>query len=106
MYFLARDPDRTGKRLAGLKAGAVFPWQDKRMIRGVGASFGVPDAVDRSWADLDYVATVNVYTEDQRRSIVERNLSLQAVRQMLDGTDAVATPKRGPGRPRRSAEAA
>ena len=83
MYFLARAPRVAGRRLVGLTAGDAWPWQDKRIIRGFGASFGVGDAMDRAWADLDYVATINVDNEDMRRSIIERGMNLQAAQRML-----------------------
>lgn len=108
MYFLTRDPIVKGRRLGACRAGDPFPWQDKRIIRGVGNSFGVANAETAMWSTLDYVTTINVHSEDQRRSLMERGATLQAAQDLLCGTvtDEVATavkPRRG--RPPRSAEA-
>lgn len=95
-YFVARAPSRPGRRTAMLRAGDPFPFQDKQTIRGLAAAWGV-DGLTTPFAQLDYVTTVNVYTEELRQDILRRNLSLSVVQDMLHAAGApdplpVATP--------------
>lgn len=91
VYFLKRAPLHPGRRTAGLAAGDPFPWQDKTVIKRMGSAFGVLDAMDQRFADLDYVVCVNVGSEVVRQQILKDNTNLQAVRGMLaDGSDDVA----------------
>jgi len=41
-----------------LKKGDPFPFQDRAMIRALGPAFGVPNADELPWSELDYVETV------------------------------------------------
>jgi hypothetical protein len=102
VYFLTRAPSAPGKRTRGLQAGDPFPWQDKTVIKRMGSAFGVPLAIDQRFAELDYVACVNVGGEVLRQQVLKENLNLQAVRALTtDGSEAPPVPvRRGPGRPR------
>lgn len=91
VYFLKRAPLHPGRRTAGLAAGDPFPWQDKIVIKRMGSAFGVLNAMDQRFADLDYVVCVNVGSEVVRQQILKDNTNLQAVQTLLrsDGSDDV-----------------
>jgi hypothetical protein len=102
VYFCTRAPSVPGKRTGGMKAGDPFAWQDKETIKRFGPAFGVLDAIDRRFADLDYVTSVGVGSEAMRVDILKKNLPLHVVRRMLDGTE-VAPSVEGTPLPRRRA---
>jgi hypothetical protein len=52
-YFVNQDLD--GR--VTLRRGALWEWQDKRMIRGFSESFGIPDD-GRDWHRLGFVHTL------------------------------------------------
>ena len=80
LYFAKESLDALRIKL---KAGQVFPMQDKFIIRGYGRAYGVPDADRVSFGDLPYVQVLNVGTEDLARQIVERNLTFKDAKKLV-----------------------
>lgn len=60
MYF-AKQPLETGR--LKLAVGDPFPVQHKQVIRGLGAAYGVANAMDVPFNELPYVEIVDVVTQ-------------------------------------------
>lgn len=62
-----------------VRAGELFPVQEKNTIRGYGLALGIPDAWDRPFADLPYVAVVDI-DADAAHQVQARKLTLEQAR--------------------------
>ena len=80
IYYAKRDLDA---RRVQLKAGDLFPLQNKAYIRGLGPSYLVDDADRRPFASLDYVETLNVGSEEMARMIQQQGLKLPEAKRSL-----------------------
>lgn len=81
MYFATRALDAPRLKL---NAGDPFPLQDKFSIRGLGRSFGVPEADRLPFSDLPYVTTLNVHSEEMARAIRDQGLDLKRARKLVE----------------------
>lgn len=84
MHFAARALDARRLKLA---VGDPFPLQDRNVIRGYGAAYGVADAATKPWSELGYVVTVDVASEEMAKRIRETNLKLKDVRALLSKSE-------------------
>ena len=82
LYFAACDivTDKVA-----IKKGQLFPWQDKQVIKGLGAAAGCADSWQRAFADLPYVAVLDVKTMLLGESISGRKLTLDAAKKLVSG---------------------
>lgn len=99
MYFAATDSDGQGKVV--YRKGQPFIFQDKNYVRGIGGSFGCPDAWSRGFADLPYVQHLDVRDETMVKHIMEKGLDYDEAKALMTGGE----PKRR-GRPPKSEQAA
>ena len=81
MYFTKKPLDAPRLRLA---AGDAFPLQDKAYIRGLGHSFGIPDAERLPFSELPYVETLNVHSEEFARRIREQGLRYPQAKKLVE----------------------
>ncbi len=80
VYFATRA---LNARRIKLQPGDPFPLQDKTSIRGLGRSYGVPDAMDCSFASLPYVEVINVGSAEMARHIREQGMGAKHVRTLM-----------------------
>lgn len=66
-----------------IRKGQVFPIQDKHYLRGLGRAYGVENADKLTIPELPYVAVLNVGGEAEARQILDRKLTLDEAKTVL-----------------------
>jgi len=74
MYFSTKE---LKSRNINLRPGEAFPFQDKHSIRLLGPAFGVNDAMNKPFSELDYVTSVDVKSPAMAEKIKNLKMSLR-----------------------------
>lgn len=73
-----------------LRAGHLFPHQDRRLIRGWAAAYGVEDGERRPWGLLPFVTTLVAPSQLVADQIVAQGLHIADARKLLGLEPAAA----------------